>query len=129
MGSKALFIAVPMRLNAHQYFDVSVYQEAILRLFRLPQFRGFVGGDCWGESYFFPAASRSYLYIMDPSTTQKALDTSNLDIPSQPRIVAMRWPRLDSSMVFGFYVESMEDLERLKSELIKNSILPFVFKN
>ena len=102
--------------------DIERSRERILPLFKVKSFQGFVGGDCVSQSYFFPAASRDYLYILDPHTTQMAipenLDVTNLEyfVPPQPGIMGMRWPRLSSSMTLGFFVANRADLEALEAQ-------------
>jgi hypothetical protein len=114
-GDKGLLVFVPVRLAMDTWINVSESKTAILGLFQeVNQFIGIVGGDMT-QSYYFVAASEDYLYIMDPHTTQASLqvvtaDNKNQVVPSQPGIMAMRWPRLTSTMMYGFLLKSEDDL-------------------
>ena len=122
---KGLLVYVPVRLAMDTWINVSESKTAILGLFQqVHQFIGIVGGDIT-QSYYFVAASEDYLYIMDPHTTQAAsvqvvtADNKNQVVPSQPGIMAMRWPRLTSTMMYGFLLHSEKDLIDLAEAIAK----------
>lgn len=58
------------------------------------------------------AASEEKLFILDPHFVQPQLAIDNVDKQiSQPYMMGMRWPRLNSSMSLGFFVRHMEDFD------------------
>ena len=121
-AGKGLLVYVPVRLAMDTWISVTEHKRAILGLFQhVPQFVGFVGGDVT-QSYYFVAASDDYLYIMDPHTTQTSIESVTADnkakvVPSQPGVMAMRWPRLTSTMMYGFLLHSIEDLDAMAKAL------------
>jgi cysteine protease ATG4 len=123
-NQKGVIIIVSTTLSSDPSIDLSVHKSAILYLYKnIRFFRGLIGGDCVSQSYFFPAASEDYLYIMDPHTVQHAVPprlsprTINFMVPPQPSVRAMRWPRLGSSMAFGFFIKSHAELNELENLL------------
>lgn len=123
-NQKGVIIIVSTTLSSDPSIDLSVHKSAKLHLYKnIRFFRGLIGGDCVSESYFFPAASEDYLYIMDPHTVQHAVPprlspwTINFMVPPQPSVRAMRWPRLGSSMAFGFFIKSHAELNELENLL------------
>ena len=120
---RGVLLILSARLTAEMCIDTHRAKAPILELFKVPSFRGIVGGDGVSQSYFFPAASEDYLYILDPHTTQPAvppsLEASDLNrfVSPQPGVMAMRWPRLGSSMAFAFLVPSQAALTQLETEL------------
>jgi cysteine protease ATG4 len=122
-GDKGLLVYVPVLLG-NDWIDVTKHKKPILDLFEnVPQFIGIVGGDIT-HSYYFVAASEDYLYIMDPHTTQASLphvteENMKQVIPSQPGIMAMRWSRLSSTMMYGFLLNSEQDLIDLAKAIEK----------
>ena len=96
----------------------------IQSLFRLPSFRGIAGGEVLSQAYYFIAASDDYLFYLDPHTTQPALvetHPGSLDeqLPPQPHVLRMRWPRLSVSMTFAFVVRTVEEYDTLSARLVE----------
>ena len=109
---RGVLMFVPVMLGVGMCIDSNEFKPQILSLFRLEQFRGFVGGDCVSHSYFFAAGNEEKLFILDPHVVQPKMTIENVDqqIP-QPYMMGMRWPRLNPSMSLGFFVRHMEDFD------------------
>ena len=123
-GGKGLLVYVPVRLAISRWIDVSVHKSRILDLFRtVPQFLGIVGADVF-DSYYLVAASEDYLYVMDPQTTEASQEVVSADnkkrvFRSQPDLVAMRWRRLASGMMYGFLLISEQDVNEMADAVEK----------
>ncbi|XP_066522142.1 cysteine protease ATG4C isoform X2 [Hoplias malabaricus] len=118
--SRAVIILIPVRLGGEKinpdYFN---FVKGILSL---EYCIGIIGGKP-KQAYYFVGFQDDSLIYMDPHYCQSFVDVSTSDFPLQsyhcPSPKKMPFIKMDPSCTIGFYSKSVQDYERISSELSK----------
>ncbi|XP_076871005.1 cysteine protease ATG4C [Brachyhypopomus gauderio] len=119
-GMAAVIILIPVRLGGEKinpdYFN---FVKGILSL---EYCIGIIGGKP-KQAYYFVGFQDDSLIYMDPHYSQGFVDVSKSDFPLQsfhcPSPKKMAFIKMDPSCTIGFYSRSVQDYERISSELSK----------
>ncbi|TSL22079.1 Cysteine protease ATG4C [Bagarius yarrelli] len=119
-ANRAVIILIPVRLGGErinpEYFN---FVKAILSL---EYCIGIIGGKPKQAYYFIGFQDDSMIY-MDPHYCQSFVDVSTSNFPLQsyhcPSPKKMPFLKMDPSCTIGFYSKSVQDYERISSELSK----------
>ncbi|KAL2089696.1 hypothetical protein ACEWY4_014384 [Coilia grayii] len=120
MDTRAVIILIPIRLGGEKinpdYFN---FVKGILSL---DYCIGIIGGKP-KQAYYFVGFQDDSLIYMDPHYCQAFVDVSTSDFPLQsyhcPSPKKMPFNKMDPSCTIGFYSRSVEDYNRISSELSK----------
>lgn len=117
--ARAVMIFVPVHLGLDR-FNVE-YASSLLRVMRLPQSLGFIGGSP-NHSLYFVGSHGQKLFYLDPHTTYNTFDirratTAELKTYHCSRLRVMSINHLDPSLAFGFLCRNASDLLRLTNSL------------
>ena len=112
-------IFVPVHLGIDR-FNVE-YTPSLLRIMRLPQCVGFIGGSP-NHSLYFVGSHGQKLFYLDPHTTYNTFDirrATNAELKTYhcSRIRVMNISNLDPSLAFGFLCSNTDELTRLTNSL------------
>lgn len=120
LDSRAVIILVPVRLGGEKtnpgYFNL------VKSILSLEYCIGIIGGKPKQACYFVGFQDDSLIY-MDPHYCQSFVDVSTSDFPLQsyhcPSPKKMPFSKMDPSCTIGFYSRSVQDYERISTELSK----------
>lgn len=118
--NRAVIILIPVRLGGEkinpEYFS---FVKAILSL---EYCIGIIGGKP-KQAYYFVGFQDDSMIYMDPHYCQSFVDVSTSNFPLQsyhcPSPKKMPFIKMDPSCTIGFYSKSVQDYERISSELAK----------
>jgi Peptidase family C54 len=105
------------------HFNVQRYKEPLFALFKVRHFRGLASGESTTSALYVIGASEESVFFLDPHLKVQSVGDRKYE---QERILRMPWERLNASMTFGFYVETVEmfndlvkTLESIDNELFE----------
>ncbi|XP_062853180.1 cysteine protease ATG4C [Trichomycterus rosablanca] len=118
--SGAVIILIPVRLGGEKINpDYFTFVKSILSL---EYCIGIIGGKP-KQAYYFVGFQDDSLIYMDPHYCQTFVDVSTSNFPLQsyhcPSPKKMPFSKMDPSCTIGFYSKSVQDYERISSELSK----------
>ena len=116
-GKEGVILILSHRLGLES-LNLLRYKATIKSLFGLQFFQGIASGESYVSAYYFFAACDDYLYYLDPHTVQSAL-TDVHSHTHQPRVLKMRWNRLNPSLSVGFVVKNSSEFDTLCDSLRK----------
>ncbi|KAJ6246726.1 cysteine protease atg4 [Anaeramoeba flamelloides] len=109
---KPTVIFIPVRLGMRKFNET--YIEPLTEIMKFPQSIGIVGGKT-NSSLYFVAIQEDNFYFLDPHKTQEHVNTYNKNIFDtssyhQNFIYRLKMKNIDPSMVLGFLIKNLDDL-------------------
>ncbi|KAJ3439644.1 cysteine protease atg4 [Anaeramoeba flamelloides] len=109
---KPTVIFIPVRLGMRKFNEN--YIEPLTEIMKFPQSIGIVGGKT-NSSLYFVAIQEDNFYFLDPHKTQECVNTYNKNIFDtnsyhQNSIYRLKIKNIDPSMVLGFLIKNLDDL-------------------
>ena len=108
----------------------TLQQQELLRIMRIPQFIGIIGG-CHKSSYYFPgyskkASGKVELLYLDPHICQSYQSNINIQKYKITNLKVLDLHKLNPSLAAGFYCSNYLELEKLYNFLEGSSIIDII---